>query len=193
MRITVVTPTIFRPSLKETVEALDNILTEGDEHLVIRDASRPPVDIPLIKALPQSRWALYFEGFFPESKYGNAQRDAGIQMARGDCIVFLDDDDLPEPQGYEVLHGLEYDPEVVHVFGMYREMDDKTFRAEVQEHGELGGPMVVLPKRDDLPRWYEVNQYSTDWAIFQKVKEMGLKIVCHDEIICRVPRANLGA
>lgn len=193
MRITVVTPTIMRAALKQTVEALDGILREGDEHLVVRDACARTRDEHVLKELPMSRWVQYFECHWQGSRFGNAQRDVAFEMARGDCIVCLDDDDMPVKEAYDVLHELEPDPDTVHVFRMHRLDDNRMFMAEIQQHGSIGGPMCVYPKRPDLPLWMKHNRYESDWLVFEEVRDgMGLKIVCHPEIICRVSAQNIG-
>lgn len=193
MKITVVTPTIFRPTLRRAVEGVAEYLLPGDEHIIVRDAARDAADLDLYKNLPVNEYTKYFEAYVPYSEYGNAQRDLAIHMAAGDCIVYLDDDDLPHADAYKVLHELEFDPNVTHVFRMYREYDRNTFTGETHMLGHLGGPMVVAPRRPDLPKWHNSSSYTSDFTWFSRVKNLpGMEVINHEEFICIVPIPSNG-
>ena len=193
MKITVVTPTIFRPTLRRAVEEVGQLLLPGDEHIVVRDAARDAADLDLYKNLPVNEYTKYFEAYVPFSSFGNAQRDLAIHMAAGDCIVFLDDDDLPHPDAYKVIHELEPDPNVTHVFKMYREYDRLTFEGGVHKIGGFGGPMLVAPRRPDLPKWYNSNNYISDFLWGTALKNLpGMRFENHEEFICIVPTPSTG-
>jgi glycosyltransferase involved in cell wall biosynthesis len=192
MKISVITPTIFRSSLKYCVEEVDKLLREGDEHIVVFDTNREPQDKELYKSAPFGT-ASFYETGLPNHNFGNLQRDAGIEVATGEALVFLDDDDIPFKAAYDVLHNLEYDRDTVHMFKMYHTPMGKMLTPNKQQYGCIGTPMWVVPKRDDLPKWADNNGYDSDFLFFTNLKKMSdIKIVCHEEVICIVPKQNFG-
>lgn len=191
MKISVITPTLFRTSLKYCVSEVARLLRDGDEHIVVRDSSRPPANQKLYETVMNEPG--FYEMKVKGSAFGNGQRDFGIRLAKGEALVFLDDDDLPFEDGYKVLHDLEYDKDTMHIFRMLRLPDKQMFYAEAQTYGGIGCPMVVVPNRPDLPSWAEDNTYASDFIWFTKVAALpGMKIVCHDELIAIIPVSSLG-
>lgn len=108
--MTVVIPTYERPHFLR--EALDSVLGQTrpvDEIIVIDDCSGPTAWGEAQRAAAASeRIRLYRQ----ETHQGAAAaRNRGLELATGDCIVFLDDDDLLEPRMIErSLRPLESDP-----------------------------------------------------------------------------------
>jgi glycosyltransferase involved in cell wall biosynthesis len=193
MRITVVTPTIMRPSLRDTVKAVWDCLLPGDEHIIVRDAATNARDEGMLMELPVSPFTRYFEANIPGSRYGNGQRDCAIQMAAGDCIVYIDDDDLPGRAAFDVLHREEPNPDACHLFSMLNESTGRLFGTDDLSATNVGGPQLVVPNRKDLPKWLDANDYMSDFDVIQRTTQMpGMWVKHHPEIICYVSKQSYG-
>ena len=101
---TVIVPTYGRPQfLPDAVRSVLAQSVGNFECLVVDDASPAPVDVPVDPRVRVIR----------RSTNGGpaAARNSGIAEARGECIVFLDDDDLFTPDRLEIARdGLERQP-----------------------------------------------------------------------------------
>lgn len=98
--VSIITPTIGRDSLKTMLDKLVPQLEDGDEVLVIGDGPQPNakhiIDLvgdPLVK----------YSELGPIWNYGNPQRNLGIEQAKGDYIMFVDDDDVPCPDAIQAI------------------------------------------------------------------------------------------
>jgi len=90
--LSIIVPTTGRISLLRAVYAALPSLGENDEILVVGDGPQPFAE-QMIREVNDAR-VDYLDG--PQTGcFGNAQRQAGMQMARGSHLVFVDDDDLP--------------------------------------------------------------------------------------------------
>jgi glycosyltransferase involved in cell wall biosynthesis len=93
--VSVITPAIGRESLGVMLGHLVPQLAPGDEALVIGDGPQPVS--ARIASQQNSPYVRYWD-HPPVFNYGNPQRNAAIIEARGDYLLFVDDDDdvLPE-------------------------------------------------------------------------------------------------
>jgi glycosyltransferase involved in cell wall biosynthesis len=94
-RFSFVVPTYARPEyLAEALKSIRAQTVEDWECVVVDDGSPMPPKIP-----PDERFRLVLR-----EKNGGpaAARNSGLQVARGDVIVFLDDDDLVVPERLEI-------------------------------------------------------------------------------------------
>jgi len=178
MRITVVTPTRGdRDSINSTIATVASLLLPGDEHLLIHDA---PPDAPILK-YESSLFTSLHRHHVVGSVYGNAQRDYAASIAKGDCLVYIDDDDWPGPDAFRVLHATEADPNKVHFFRMQNH--GFTFPSDRPIVGTMGGPQCVPPVRTDLPRWAQHNVYEADGHFLMECARRYEKVF-HSEVIC---------
>jgi glycosyltransferase involved in cell wall biosynthesis len=92
--LSVIIPTIGRDSLATLLAGLVLQLEEQDEVIVVSDGPLVPMRRAAWPVDPRIK---YVEGE-KTCRWGNAQRNAGIQAAKGTHLLFLDDDDevLPE-------------------------------------------------------------------------------------------------
>jgi glycosyltransferase involved in cell wall biosynthesis len=99
--ISVVMPTYNRAQFIE--EALDSLVrqtTPPREVLVIDDRSTDDTEVRVRMHALQSRLVYCRQ---PETRGASVARNTGVEMARGDTIVFLDSDDLLEPDHHETV------------------------------------------------------------------------------------------
>ena len=187
MRITVVTPTRgTRLTLDGVIERVGKLLLPGDEHLLIYDA---PEKAPQLK-FRSSLFTKLFRYQHPSSVFGNAQRDFALTVAKGDCLVYMDDDDWPGPAAFAALHAAVADPNVAHFFRM--KAKHGVYPSDRPIVGEMGGPQCVPPVRPDLPKWMDANVYEADGHFLGKVHSLYTP-VHHNEIICYVRGSEWGA
>ena len=87
MTLSIIVPTSGRPTLIRALGSVISQCGDGDEVIVVSDG--PDEDVDEVCRLLDIR---YCEG--PKTgQWGNAQRQAGMAVAGGDYLLFLDDDD----------------------------------------------------------------------------------------------------
>ena len=99
--VSVITPTCGRfDSLKEAITSVDAQSYPHWEHLIISDGHRPAFEhLKFSNRKPQRR---YFST--PAIRhFGNHQRNVGIFHARGEFLVFLDDDNVLYPEALTTM------------------------------------------------------------------------------------------
>jgi glycosyltransferase involved in cell wall biosynthesis len=98
--VSIITPTIGRESLETMLQGLAPQLSKGDEVLVIGDG--PQAKAAEIVGRIGSPYVRYWE-HGPIWNYGNPQRNLAIAEAKGDYIMFIDDDDRPAQGGVGIV------------------------------------------------------------------------------------------
>jgi LmbE family N-acetylglucosaminyl deacetylase len=99
-KISVIVRTKDRPELlQEALASLAASTYRRLEIVVVNDGGKPP-EIADDSPLPIVRVDL------PENRGRAAAANAGVEAAGGEWIAFLDDDDLVEPEHFEILGGL---------------------------------------------------------------------------------------
>ena len=183
MRLTVITPTVGRDSLRATLASIAPQLHDGDEHLVIGDGAQPNA-----AAMCAEYGAIYHDG--PQTHdYGAAQRDVGISLAQGDWLLFCDDDDTFTPGALATVRQVVVDnPTMPHLFRMrYRASGVVLWQDDVVCEGNVGTPMIVVPAGLVLPAWSDghPNAYTSDHRFIQRVTDL-YGVIWRKEIICIV-------
>lgn len=183
MRLTVITPTLARPSLRGTLASIAPQLHDGDEHIVIGDGAQPRA-----AEMCAEYGAIYHDG--PQTHdYGAAQRDVGISLAQGDWLLFCDDDDTFTPDALATARQVVADnPITPQLFRMrYQAGGGSLWRDEVVREGNVGTPMIVVPAGLVLPAWSDGHPvaYTSDHRFIQRVTDL-YGVVWRKEIICIV-------
>lgn len=166
MKISVITPTAGSRGglLNLLIDSLALFLKPGDEHIVVWDTPHDKIDSH------SSQFTRHFHYNEPGSTFGNAQRDFAVRQARGDCLVWCDDDDLLCNAGIEKLHSLPPEPGKAHVFTMLYPGSIAFLRALPAgvRPGRIGGPQLVMPRGPLVPRWMDNNTYMADWHVIKQ-------------------------
>ena len=118
-----------------------------DQHIVIGDGPQP--DAASWMPARDERFNYYEHG--PTHDFGNSQRDFAIQMARGDFLMFIDDDDaiIPGVLASDIRPALARAPHDCHVFRMRGHPCRRSLML-----GDLGGSMLICPNvPSKLGRW----------------------------------------
>lgn len=157
--ISVITPTIGRASLKTMLEALLPQLADGDEALVIGDGPQPKAR-NIVEAFRNDQ-IRYWESE-PLFNWGNPQRNSAIDQARGEWLVFIDDDDVPLPEcAARVRRGAQDHGKRPLMFKMTH-LGGLLWRSRNIELGNVSGQMFVVPNvKGRVGRWSA--QYAADF------------------------------
>lgn len=177
MRLTVITPTKGRDSLRATLASITPQLEDGDEYLVIGDGPQP-----VAAALCAEFGVTYHDGPLCHT-YGATQRDYGIALAAGDWLAFCDDDDTFTPDALALIRTAV--ERVPHLFRMQSPRGVLWERQQVRE-GNVGTPMLVTPRYDDMPKWDDgLYPYTGDHRFIKRLTDAH-GVVWREEIICNV-------
>jgi glycosyltransferase involved in cell wall biosynthesis len=182
--ISIITPTIGRKSLRPMLQRVLPQLIEGDEVLIIGDGPQPVAKVivdelkhPLIR---------YWESESIKN-YGNPQRNMAIEQAKGDYLLFVDDDDLPSPQAFSVIRNVAKEfPGKPLMFKMMH-CGWELWNHPRVEQGNISGQMFVTPNvKGKVGKWS--GRYEADFdfvASTLKLYEEGFgAVVWRPENIC---------
>lgn len=161
--LTIITPTIGRPSLTVMLGALVPQLQAGDECLVLGDGPQPKAEqIVTSVASPLVR---YVEHALVKN-WGNPQRNTAIRMAKGDLLVFIDDDDRPTLDGLATIRRVaDLHPARPLMFRM-RHSGKLLFEKREIALGNVSGQMFVAPNvAGRVGQWS--NRYAADFDFIE--------------------------
>lgn len=186
MRLTVITPTIGRRSLLDTLLSIYKQLASGDEHLVVGDGKQPEA-----AAMCASFGATYHDG--PVSHdYGNSQRDYAATLATGDYLLYCDDDDTLTPDALALVReAVQAEPGIPHVFRMRHPTFNVLWIRPALVPGNVGTPMFVVPRDSRLALWNDgyPDTYQGDYRFISRtVANHGGRCGWQKGIVCNVGR-----
>lgn len=117
--LSIITPTVGRPTFGAMLESAAPQMTPDDEHIIVADGRNAEVAAVIDAAWKRWRMnGLYVETEPPTRQYGNYQRHIAIDKAkRGNWLLFLDDDDVLLPGALDrVRQAIEAYPDKVLMF-----------------------------------------------------------------------------
>lgn len=124
-----------QPTISRAINSVLPQLKDGDEFLIVGDGT---FNVEFWESLPKHpairTWETEFTGF-----WGNHQRNEAIKQARGDFIIFLDDDDWYLPKALDSIREVcARAPETVHTFAVQG-------HTGVVKTATYGFPMMNIP------------------------------------------------
>lgn len=196
--ISVITPTLGRDTLRDTAASVVPQLRNGDEWILVADGAQPFVQSigRQARTLTPARVVLA-DVKHATSRFGNAQRDVGMQLARASHLCFLDDDDVWNPGARDnFAAAANHRPAAVHVFrarwGDGHHWHGILWDDPVFEQDNIGTPMICVPNRPGLPRWMHHNEAGivSDFGWMRAAVE-GQRVAWHHAIVATVrPRVR---
>lgn len=166
MNVTVVMPTVGRPTLRRAIASVVDQLEYGDELIVVGDSTVDHQAWDVVAEF-QPAQLFYVEAHRPGSVFGNAQRDFGMQLAAGRSshLMFLDDNDVWTHGALDTVRWAidrVGDDRAAHVFKArwgagHHAHGTVLWRDTVVAEGNVGTPMVVLPNRPYQRSWWDFN------------------------------------
>ena len=187
-RISIITSTYNRPAyLRRAVDSIARQTFRDFEHIIVEDyESSPPVD-PTVYPDSIVRRVPIFMG-----SYGIFARNMGAEIASGELLAWLDDDNWWEPDHLELLVGLLDEKSVDFVWGSTRLWrDNKEVEVRNCSQPRRGGidTSEIVVKRELFMRhggWHRADGHGVDGLAAQRWVEGGaryahLPIVTHNQ------------
>lgn len=168
--LSVVIPTIGRDELKWTLQSIadqaepaDEVLVVGDTHGRIPDRIPPMVESFGFRYLPldAGRYA-----------WGHPQINYGMAEAKGDYLVFIDDDDIFTPNAFQAVRSAAASRPMMFRF-MLTQHDNRILWEEQGNLREshIGGHMFVVPNiKDKLGQW--TDRYAGDFDFIRETADL---------------------
>lgn len=180
-----ITPTIGRPHLDKVLEILLPQFGPGDESLIIGDGPQPEAKKIIEKH--SSPYITYWE-YGPIRNFGNPQRNQALDRAKGQFIVFVDDDDTPEPNCVAMIkNAVAQTPQKPHMFRMHFIQGTILPRGNVFQYGNVSGQMFVAPNiKGKVGRWSGRYGADFDFMMTTLAHHPPNSIVWRPEITCRI-------
>ena len=138
---------------------------EDDDELIVVGDGRQNYAADVAESFQPAN-IVYIEASLDGSCFGNAQRDAGTALARGDFLCYLDDDDCYTPDALDIMrYCIGDDRTHAHIFravwGLghpahgWHAWTDKEIRPT-----NVCTPMVALPNRPYSRSWFDFNDHG---------------------------------
>jgi hypothetical protein len=184
MKISVIMPTYGRPTLERAVKSVMHQLLPGDELIVIVDGEHKLLGdieerlMPL--RTPDISGALMYNlrvlcTYQPTMKHNGAeQRDLGIESAWGTNLMFLDDDDIYVRNALDTVRRVVGNARgLPHIFkmraGTVTNFHGELWRNEWIGVGNVGTPMLFVPRVPDLPKWGPYDSGAHDYFFINEI------------------------
>lgn len=176
----IIIPTCGRVSLQHTLNSLrTQELLPGDEIIVVTDGPQPLAAELFRRAGLPGRCITTAA----TRDFGGTQRNHGMQLARGDYLLFMDDDDVYADGALTIIRAaLREAPDRPHVFRM--RYNDGRFLWDTPrlELGNISTQMFVVPRHPSLTPWD--SEHGHDFRFLQANQQPGL--VWREEIIALI-------
>ncbi len=160
--ISVVIPTSGRRSLRRTLRRLRREDAGDLEVIVVSDGPQPVAE--KIAGRLSRRWPdlRYHEGPATHN-WGNAQRMAGIERARGSHLMFIDDDDVTVRGAFAAIRReVARNPDRILLFRVKRH-GELLWRTPAVAFGNVSTQQVVIPNRPgSVGSWLSRDVYESD-------------------------------
>lgn len=146
MSLSIIIPTIGRPTLITILQEIAPQLDDGDEVIVVGDGRQP--DAERMSGGFGSR-VRYLE-FESVHCWGHPQRNWAMERATGSHLVFFDDDDAVKPNALDTIrHAVLQNPKSPLVFRMHYG-STILWRDRAVRCGNVSTQMFVVPNRKSL-------------------------------------------
>lgn len=183
-RFSIIVPTCGRRSLARTLESIRRQPPEpGDEVLVIADGPEPVAEELFDRSGLPGR---YVETAATRD-WGGTQRNRGMDLATGDYLLFMDDDDVFAAGALATVRAaLAAAPGLPHLFRMRYPDGGVLWTDRVLRLGNVSTQMLAWPNRPDLARWDQLHGHDYRFL----VNNLGLwppgSLVWREEVVALI-------
>lgn len=151
--VSVIVPTVCRPSLTATLDSIATQLGAGlIEVVLVADTHNRQYSLiekpPSTLKLANLQVAFHDAGL---SAWGHPQRNWAMSKCHGLYICSLDDDDTWDPHAMvSLISNVSQAPHLLHIFRMrYADDGRLLWRDKKPELGNVGTPMMVVPNQPE--------------------------------------------
>lgn len=190
VRLSIVIPTIMRPSLVATLASIRNGgICPKDEVIVVVDAAHTHDNAPgwgeEVERLARRVPVLIVRNPANVGAWGCHARNNGIGVAKGTHLLFIDDDDVYEPLALHRIRAfVQAAPDDMHIWRMLpRGKSQPLWSAPRLMQGNVGTPMFAVP-RHEAGRWTERYEGDFDFARASLANLAG-RAKWHEEVLVR--------
>lgn len=169
MSLSIILPTINRPTLRAAIESVVPQLKLADELIVIGHGVLPKVAYA-VSQYPKTR---YFEDY-TDSPYGADRRNVGMDYAYGSHFVFLDDDDILLPNALTIIRAqIRQQPEHLLFFRITQGVHgiSNWYIDKFIPHN-IACANIVVPNTAITPRWTTPHDDTEDWVFIKTCAEV---------------------
>lgn len=187
--LSIIVPTIGRPSLATTIQSLDYQLGPLDEVIVVSDGHSKEARKIVSAAGPKY---VYLETAQRMWDYGGTPRNIGISMARGKYIGFMDDDDTSLPGALDAIRwGALENPGIPLIFRM-RYKEKIIWDVPEITVGNVGSHMLAVPNiPGKIGHWSA--RYAGDFDFITHTVELhGGAVAFREEVIAELLQPSEG-
>lgn len=192
MSLSIIIPTMGRPSLKATLSSIGHQLLQEDEVLVVADGPREG-----LSELPErgdSRYR-FLESPGPADDWGATPRNYALGRARGTHIAFMDDDDTYYPWAFELFRqAIAEAPAQPHIFRMLRE-GDVLWKVQDVRGANVSTQMFLIPNVPErLGRWSTRYDGDLDFilATVRQYPEGPFSVIWHEQLVAELTSHKRG-
>ena len=189
MRYTIVTPTICRQSLSRLCASTDSQTQADWEHLIVIDMPQESLTKDhrrVIESIPSKPNRSYFYCDRNHNNYGHTCRHQIWEQAKGDYIVYVDDDDYFADK--DALKALDAVSEPWAVFPVLRH--GKLF-FNIPPGSWKTGTGMFMHKRE-IGRWPDSDSYDADGSFVEELKQNHKYQVVDSGPIVVLPKSSFG-
>lgn len=130
----------------------------------------------------------------PSGKWGNPQRNLGMQKADCDYLAFMDDDDWYVPGARGIMHrAIVENPGKPILFRVQYPNGDILWKEKKRIAGNLTTQMILVPNQPKMLHHWEGGRNMADCLFIQKWKWPEEEIVWHEAIIAQMGHNDKGA
>ena len=186
MRFSIITPTYARPA--ELVRCIASVRAQTYrkyEHLICSDGHSAS-DEQCVKSYKDKRMKYSHVKREGRSYYGNKQRNKLIQEAKGEYLIFLDDDNCILPH-YLKLAKDSIDGDGIYIFAIEHSLIGMIPKSNQIKLNEIDSLNFVVRKDIAQKFAWNVMEYSADYSFIKSCEqyciENGIKIGYSNNII----------
>jgi glycosyltransferase involved in cell wall biosynthesis len=184
----IIIPTCGRTTLRRTLAGL-RAMQPGDEVLICGDGPQPVAERIVAEAGPFCR-------YLPcprTADTGATQRNLGIESARGDYLLFIDDDDWYVPGALDIVRrGCAAHPGRAFLYRMYQPFQRGLILWTVRalRLGNISTQMFVCPRIPDrVARWNTRWGHDLDFVV-DTLRLLDEPVIWRPEIIACIGHGN---
>ena len=171
----------FLPALFDSVRPQ---LHEDDEMIVVGDIHSAPLNE--VRELVEAEGFRWLELDAGRHAWGHPQINYGIQQAKGDYLVFIDDDDVFAEDAFENIRSAvgELEQPLPHLFRFHSPRNGTLWQQKVIGLGAIGGHEFVVPNiPEQLGEWTDRYEGDFDFIVSTLAKWPADSVIWREELI----------